>query len=255
MRYRPGILVRPLAAALAAALLLAGCTNGPAGLLDRLHAPEGTRWVLVIGNSHSYDLPWLLKALARQRGDTRLRVFDVTEPNYSLEDHWTASAARTELRSGRWDYVILQQGPSALAASQLHLRHWTLQWAPLIRAQGAEPVLYQVWPESWRREVAADVLFSYTDAAAAVDGILAPAGDAFTAALEADPGALLYATDGLHASMQGLYLAAVTILARIDGFDPRTLPDALEGTGIPTGTVQALQEAAATALARNPALP
>lgn len=254
MRPSPRALLA-LLAPLAAGVALAACASGPAGLLDRLNAPENTRWVFVIGNSHSYDVPWLLEALNKQRGGAPIRVFGVTEANYALEDHWTIGTARPELRSGHWDYVILQQGPSAQAESQLHLRYWTQQWAPLVRAQGAEPVLYQVWPESWRREVAADVLFSYSDAAAAVDGILAPAGDAFTAALESDPGMMLYAADGFHASMRGLYLAAVTILARIDAFDPRVLPDALPGTNLDAATIQALQEAAAVALARNPARP
>lgn len=252
------MILRLLSSALPLVLVvLTACSNGPSGLKPRGN-DEGTRWVLFIGNSHTtyHRVPELVRAIARQRGDASLDVYTVAFDNFALSDHWTLGHANTALTLYTWDYVVLQQGPSSLADNQLHLAYWAEQFAPLIRDAGAEPILYQIWPSIWRREDAANALHSYTNAAASVDGILAPAGDAFTIALEeTDTPLPVYSNDGTHASALGAYVAAVTILARIDDVDPRTLPASIPGQSVDADIVRELQEIAHTALTRNSARP
>ncbi len=247
-----------------AVLALAGlaasgaCATSGSGPFGRDGAPPDTRWVLLIGNSHTYvnDLPVMLHKMARMTGDETLLFEAIATADYALEDHWNAGTARYALTQYDWDFVVLQQGPSSRPANQLHLLSWTQQFAPLIQAAGAEPVLYQIWPDIYNRaNDAANALLSYTAAAAAVDGLLAPAGDAFTAALDADGTIGVYSNDGLHASVRGTYLAALTILARINALDPRTLVDSIPDSPTPAAVVQQLQGAAYTALQRNPARP
>jgi hypothetical protein len=253
--------MRRLARITSLALLLAaaavGCLgNGPTALV-RGPSAEGDRWILFIGNSHTYveDVPQLVVQIARQGGDSSLRTARVAQPNFSLEDHWATGVARAALEDYDWHHVVMQQGPSAQGTSPLHLLFWTQQFAPLARAAGAEPMLYQVWPSVDRREDAAAALIAYRNAAGSVGGVLAPAGDAFTAALDADPAAGVYAADGLHASIRGAYLAALTIVGRINDLDPRTLPPVIPGRQEDSLVVRALQAAAALALERNAARP
>jgi hypothetical protein len=244
--------------ALAGLAACGACATSGSGPFGRDGAPPNARWVLFIGNSHTYvnDLPTMLRNMARMTGDETLRVEAIAEANYSLEDHWNAGPARNALTRYDWDFVVLQQGPSSRPENQLYLLSWTQQFAPLIRAAGAEPVLYQIWPDIYNRATdAAYALLSYTNAAAAVDGVLAPAGDAFTAALDADAAIGVYSDDGLHASVRGTYLAALTILARLNALDPRTLVDSIPDSPTPATVVQRLQDAAYTALQRNPARP
>jgi hypothetical protein len=217
----------------------------------------GNHRVLFIGNSHTYtnDLPGMVQALAREVGDTALRTAEVAEANFALEDHMFIGNATAALRDSKWEWVVLQQGTSALPESQLHLEYWTREFQPLITEAGATPVLYQIWPMTSRRFDADAALTSYWNAAAAVNGVLAPAGDAFTAALTENPGIGVYSSDGLHASRRGTYVAALTIVARILEINPEDLPPRIPGAREDTTVVRALQRAANVALERSPARP
>jgi hypothetical protein len=180
----------------------------------------------------------------------------VAFPDFALEDHWAEGTARRRLEEARWDFVVMQQGPSSLPQNQVHLRTWTEQFAPSIRNAGAEPVLYMVWPSRSRDSSFPAVLESYRNAAAAVQGIFAPAGEAWRLALAADPATPVYFKDGFHPLPSGTYLAAVVILGRIGTFDPVDLPPAIPGAPeFPAAVVQALQRAAATALSEQPSRP
>lgn len=250
---------RPLAATLLASAFLLGCIELPSssGITRRTPGDDAYTWVLLIGNSHSYvnGLPALLEAVCEQAGFPDVRVDIVAAPGYSLEDHWALGDAQRALRNYDWEFVAMQQGPSSLPENQIHLREWSGRYATLIRDAGGVPLMYQVWPQLARRQDAANVRTSYTLAAAAIDGLLAPAGDAFTLAMETEIDWMVYASDGTHASTFGTYLAALTIGARIVGFDPLALPPTIPGVGAQESTVRLLQEAAAAALARNAAYP
>lgn len=255
LRTRVSIPATLLAFALAASAV--GCLGNPAGPVRRGPGLDGERWLLFIGNSHTYveNVPYLVQEIARQGGDLSIRTSSVSEPNFSLEDHWYTGQAAHALRAYTWDYVVMQQGPSATGENPWHLSYWSQQFAPLIRAAEAEPVLYQIWPSDFRRFDAAGTLSAYSAAAASVNGILAPAGDGFTAALEISPTMGVYAGDGTHASVRGAYVAALTIVGRITEIDLLMLPPVIPGRREDELVVRALQQAAVTALGRSPARP
>ncbi len=246
----------PRLASAALLLLVAAClpTLGPSQAVPRL---VGDRRVLFVGNSLTYtnDLPGMVQTLARAAGDTALRTASIAEPDFSLEDHYVVGVVQKALDRSDWEWVVLQQGTSALPASQQYLRSFTEQFAPLIRAAGAEPVLYQVWPTTARRFDADAAVTSYFNAAVAVGGVFAPAGDAFTDALGLDAGIGVYSADGLHPSRRGTYVAALVILGRLIGVAPESLPPTIPGAPTDPEVVRQLQRAAAMALARHPARP
>lgn len=250
---RPVWLIGALLASLLACL---EPSTGP-GISRRGPTDPSDTWVLFIGNSHTeiHNIPAMVQAIAAQAGNSTLRVEAITGGGMALEDHWWIGAAPKALREYEWDFVVMQQGPSSLRENQAHLRYWTLEFTPLIRAAGAEPVLYQIWPSAWRRQDAENALFSYTQAAAAAEGLLAPAGDGLTAALELPNPLPVYSGDAVHASEYGAYIAALTIAARVAGVHPESLPPVVPGWTLHEQTVRQLQAAAATALARNPARP
>lgn len=237
-------------------LLLAACLPalGPSGTIPRV---SGDRRVLFVGNSLTYsnDLPGMVQTLARAAGDTALRTASIAEPDFALEDHYNVGVVQQSLDRSDWEWVVMQQGTSALPESQRNLRSFAQQFAPLIRAAGAEPVLYQVWPVTSRRFDADAAITSYHNAAVAVSGVFAPAGDAFTDALGLDPGIGVYSADGLHPSRRGTYVAALVILARLTDVNPESLPPTIPGTSTDTAVVRRLQRAAAMALARHAARP
>ncbi len=150
----------------------------------------------------------------------------MTYGGVSLEDHWNLKT-QDRIAAGRWRYVVLQQGPSALPESRTNLREWTARFDQVIRGAGGVTALYMVWPESYRREAFPQVSDSYRLAAQDVDGIFLPAGDAWLAAWRRKPSLSLYGPDGFHPMLAGSYLAALTIYAGLTGGSPAGLPSRL----------------------------
>jgi hypothetical protein len=236
------------------ALIVLAC-SGPQSVtdIDPAPPPENALRVLFIGNSLTYvnDLPGLVGALADSAGVTRpfwYRV--VANPDFSLEDHWATGAARAAIESREWDVIVLQQGPSSLPENQVHLRDWSVRFAEPIRAAGARPALYMVWPESSRRTAFTAVSDAYTGAAQAVDGLLFPVGRAWLLAWERDDDLALYGFDGFHPSVLGTWLAALVLLDRLyENVNIDALPATIrrrEGqvTSIPASARPVLVEAA-----------
>jgi len=181
--------------------------------------------VLLIGNSLTYanDLPEILEAVARQGGKS-LHAQSVTGGGYNLEDHYRGRTALAEIARGHYELVILQQGPSSLAESQLDLREWTGRFDAPIRASGARPALYMVWPELERFGYFDAVRLSYRNAALDVDGMFIPAGEAWRAAWAVDPRLPFYSSDDFHPSPLGSYAAALSMYAELYQESPVGLP-------------------------------
>ena len=234
--------------------MLAACQE------ESMAPAAGERGVLFIGNSLTYvnDLPGILARLLEIGGAAGFHVASIAEPNYGLPDHWANGEARARIADGGWEVVVMQQGPSATEG-----RPYLLEYADLfageIRAIGADPALYMVWPSLQRSFDFDGVLDSYRTAAEQVDGFFYPAGEAWRIAWVADPDLALYGSDGFHPSLLGSYLAALVIYEQLSGFDARELPASVPtGTGsIPLEPAQArlLQEAAHEANMRHARAP
>lgn len=202
------------------ALLVLAAWGGDAGAGSRhFH-------VLFIGNSltATNDLPGMVTAIARGVGHATVDTRTVAPGGFALEDHWTMGAARDALDGGRWDVVVLQQGPSSLPESRANLIEWAKRWADAARAHGARPALLTVWPETARSSVFGDVVRNYHDAAVQAETASFPAGAAWRDALRRTPKPLLYGPDGFHPSRLGTYLAALVVYQGLTGELPRTLP-------------------------------
>lgn len=245
--------MRPLVMTIVFALAVAICGSART---DPTASPQasglGVR-ILFIGNSltTTNDLPAMIERLGRD-GGLPIVTRTVAEGGFSLEDHWNHGAAQRVIAEGGWSVVVLQQGPSALAESQANLRDYARRFDREIRKVGARPALYMVWPESKRSHVFDDVALSYTRAAAAVNGLLYPVGEAWRAAWRRDRTLALYGADGFHPSRLGTGLAALVMYQQISGRSVIGLGSPL--SSIDPATMRLLQEAAAEANARVAAL-
>jgi hypothetical protein len=205
--------------------------------------------MLFIGNSltKSNDLPATLTAVGALGGQI-ITTTTVAYGGYGLEDHWRLGFAQEDIARGGWDYVVLQQGPSALESSRESLINVTRMFNDVIRAQGARTALLMVWPDTVNFSDFARVGGSYLKAAEAVNGLFLPAGLGWIAAWQLNSILPLYGEDGFHPSPLGTYLAALVIYERITGKDPRALPAIAEVGGqrleIDEATIRLLQAAA-----------
>lgn len=217
--------------------------------------------VFFVGNSLTYtnDLPGLVRAVAAQAGDD-LMVASAAGPNLALIDHLHgATDAVARIRSGRWDYVVLQQGPTTVQMCRDSLIGWTRAFDSLARAAGARPALLMTWPPAGEPELFDATRISFQEAARAVGGVFIPAGEAWRIALAADPQIGLYGPDGFHPSAAGTWLTAFVIFERLSGRDARTLPGTtptMPGmASLAAASVRLLQRAAHEANQRYPAHP
>ncbi len=245
--------MRPLKAA-AALLLAAGLgLPAPASAVD---PPARSLRVLFIGNSLTYfnDLPAMLEALAKAGGQPALSWKGVLVPGASLEDQWRAGEARRAITREKWDFVVLQQGPSASPEGRAMLLGYADRFARAIRAAGGRPAIYMVWPSSSRTSDFDDVSQSYRLAARQVDGLLFPVGEAWRLAGKRDAKLALYSPDGPPPDTGGSYLAALVMYERLYGQSPVGLPgklsvkeDAGTALDLTDAETKVLQEAAVEA--------
>jgi hypothetical protein len=217
---------------------LAGCA-APASGAQQQDSPSTLR-VLFIGNSltATNDLPGMVEALIDSAAAGAVSVTTVAYPNFGLEDHWQRGQAREAIREGAWDFVVLQQGPSA-TEGRPSLLEYSGRFAADIRAHGAEPALYMVWPAKARSFDFDGVSESYRMAAARVGGLLLPVGDAWRIAWAADSTLPLYGPDGFHPSPMGSYLGALVMFGQFTGRSPVGLPNTLS-TRLGTVTIDSV---------------
>lgn len=180
--------------------------------------------VLFLGNSLTAgnDVPALVQAMAQLQG-VDLQYASVAPGGYAIEDHWR-DGHQELLVSGRYDVVVLQQGPSTLPDSQANLREWALAWAEAARRVGTRPALYMIWPVRTQANGFTLVSQSYRNAAAAAGAVVFPAGEAWREAIRLNPGLQLYQSDDLHAMPAGSFLAAMVIGRGLFSLDPNRVP-------------------------------
>ena len=193
-----------------------------------------------------------MQALADSAGE-KIAVETVAEPDFALVDHIATGMAQREISKGGWAFVVLQQGPSSVEVNRDTLRLAVKTLAPAIAAAGGKPALFSAWPTVARMADYPRAIESYRIAAADVNGVFLPIAGAWLKAWEKDPNLALYASDGLHASVLGSYLAAVVIYARLLNRPATGLPSTLRLRSGALITIDAavgkkLQEAAAAAL-------
>ncbi|MDB4883620.1 MAG: hypothetical protein JWL95_2386 [Gemmatimonadetes bacterium] len=243
---RRGVLV-----SVACSALLAGVV-ACAGAVHATDTDERTHRVLFIGNSLTYynDLPGTLAAIAFTGGET-IVVASVTRGGFALMDH-VMGTRRTDaverIRGARWEYVVLQQGPTSRATDRDTLLLAARRLDEPIRAAGARVALYMVWPALADSASFGPVRVAYRETACRVKGDFWPAGEAWRTAWRADPTLRFYGADDFHPSPLGTYLVALVMYERITGRDARTLPARATVDGAPSAmspaTIRLLQEAA-----------
>jgi hypothetical protein len=187
------------------------------------HATEQPHKILFVGNSYTYynSLPQLVKAVAEaQRPGLAVEVKFIGGGGAALETHWEVGEALEEIRSGKWDTVVLQE-QSMLGANDPKdpykpdlFWEYARKFDQEIRQAGADPVYYMTWSRRDKRPDQHFLTDAYLSIANELGSRVAPVGlawDAVRDSLEME----LYVPDGSHPTVLGSYLAALTIARTI----------------------------------------
>jgi len=136
--------------------------------------------ILFVGNAllEDAEVPARFASLARAMGkeaEVQSRIVRWA----SLEDHWRDGETRAAIAKG-WDYVVLQQGPSAREEERADLAAQAKRFTAEIAKTGAKTALFMAWPQEpeRRRDIPAAIA-AYRAAAEASGALLIPAAEAW----------------------------------------------------------------------------
>lgn len=173
--------------------------------------------ILFIGNSLTYtnDLPRMVQQMA----GGEVQVAMVAFPDYALEDHLRDERTLAALDREAWDFIVVQQGPSAMESSRAALLRDAQALAR--RTKGKSRLAFlMVWPSAARARDFPRVAESYRLAAEATGGVFIPAGLAWQESMRKRPDIVLYAADGFHPAPAGSRLAAIEVVRALTGKEP-----------------------------------
>ncbi|SNT29378.1 Lysophospholipase L1 [Ekhidna lutea] len=169
--------------------------------------------ILFVGNSLTYtnNLPELVKNEARKKG-FKVQTTMIAYPNYALIDHLDDGEVQKRIRSGKFDYVIVQQGPSSQSEGREMLLDAGRKFQMLCQQNETELVFFMVWPSLTNYHTFEGVIKNHRDAAIENEALLCPVGEAWKDYFERTDDSTLYGLDGFHPSRKGSRLAAEVIV-------------------------------------------
>lgn len=192
---------------------------------DQAPAPTVKR-LLFMGNSYTlyWDLPGSIARMVNTgECDLTVECDQSIMPGRGLADHWKRGEAAKAIKTGNYDYVVLQEysrwDDEAYAQTLQPARNFN----ELIRAAGGKTLLYCTWAravpvaESAREQER--ITEGHNRLARELDATVIPAGPAWQAAKEQDPGLdiMLYADPTCHPTLYSAYLSACVFYGALTG--------------------------------------
>ena len=183
-----------------------------------------SRRILLIGNSHTYyndgvdtHLQAMINSVMPQ---WNVVINSATIGGATLQDHLNNLNTTSQIRDGDWDLVILQEQSSRPMTDPQAFYNAAIGLNSIIRGAGAQTGFYMTW--AWRNnpEMYIPVRDAYQYIGAYLDALVIPAGIGFYNASLDYPALDLYSPDNYHPSLQGTYLVACMMLARIWNINP-----------------------------------
>ncbi|MCO6163768.1 SGNH/GDSL hydrolase family protein [Flavobacterium sp. NRK F7] len=169
--------------------------------------------LLFIGNSLTYtnDLPKLVKEEAKEKG-IKVAVEMLAYPNYAIEDHWNEGKVQKLIASKKYDYVIIQQGPSSQSEGKNMLLASGKKYSDICKLNNTQLCYFMVWPAKSNYHTFDKVIQNYTEAAIRNEAILLPVGSAWKSYIESTNTWDYYSEDAFHPSLKGSKVAAMVII-------------------------------------------
>ena len=211
--------------------------------------------VIFVGNSYTIynDLPGMVARLLEADG-VDLHTGSYLMLGSTLMEHWLhnlGQASKREeamqrgerfgawlgrfdrlLADGPWDYAVFQ-GNSGDTLMNWGFAEAATLWCDKLRNESPETkaVFFMTWARRHRPGQQATITNGYRSVARVNQALIAPAGEAWRAALDARPGLVLHAADKSHPTAAGTYLTACVFYATLTGKSPVDLSGRLSADG------------------------
>ncbi|MBK8517320.1 MAG: SGNH/GDSL hydrolase family protein [Saprospiraceae bacterium] len=173
---------------------------------------DSIKTILFIGNSLTYtnELPKLVEAIGKERG-IEIKTTMIAFPNYALEDHWNDGRIQTLIADKKYDFVVVQQGPSSQSDGSISLIEYGAKIKEICSASNSQLAFFMVWPAFANFHTYSGVINSYTNAAIATNSILCPVGQVWRDYFLATGDYAYFGPDMFHPSLKGSENAALII--------------------------------------------
>jgi hypothetical protein len=168
--------------------------------------------ILFVGNSLTYtnDLPQILVKHAESKGK-KIKTESLTLPNYALVDHLAEGKVQKLVDSKKYNFVIVQQGPSSQEEGRKLLFEAAEIFKDLCAKNDAKLAFYMVWPAHANYHHFDGVIKNYTEAASKSNAILCPVGKVWKDYIDKTNDLTYYGQDLFHPSEKGSQVVSEVI--------------------------------------------
>jgi hypothetical protein len=185
---------------------------GSCNAQDGAKATDSAKIILFVGNSLTYtnDLPSMVVKLAKKKRIT-IRTETLAYPNYALEDHWNDGKIQKLIAETKFDFVVVQQGPSSQNEGRAMLLDYGARIKALCDNQNTKLAYFMVWPAFANFHMFDGVIKNYTDASVQTNSLLCPVGSVWKRHFDNTKDYSYYGSDQFHPSEKGTEVAAKII--------------------------------------------
>jgi hypothetical protein len=159
-------------------------------------------------------MPEILEYIGNENGVT-IRTKSLCFPNYAIVDHLDKGLLQKLLAKEKFDYIIIQQGPSSQAEGKRMLIEDGAKIKRLCNQYKIKLAYYMVWPSKRYYHTFDKVIENHELAAKRNDALLLPVGKNWKAYNSNNKLENLYGSDNFHPSKAGSFLASLTIFHQL----------------------------------------
>tara|TARA_R110001632_G_scaffold231685_1_gene370712 strand:+ start:3254 stop:3943 length:690 start_codon:yes stop_codon:yes gene_type:complete len=178
--------------------------------------PLSAQKILFLGNSLTYtnNLPEILEHIAEQY-QININTESLCLPNYALIDHLDDGSFQKKIAKEKYDYVIVQQGPSSQQEGKTMLLRDGATIKALCSKYRAILGFFMVWPSKNYYFTFDKVIENHELAAKSNKALLFPVGSVWKEYNKEKNLESLYGSDRFHPSKAGIFLGALTIFHQL----------------------------------------
>lgn len=196
--------------------------------------PKDTLDVLFVGNSFTFfwNLPQMVGAMAESQG-IPMRIRQSTASGATWEQHWKGEKGlqtKALIGEDKWDVVVLQNHSTAAIDDPAGFVEYGKLLAGLVRANGAEPLLFTTWAYASNPLQQQAISAGYAQLAKSLNADVAPVGQIWELARKYRPD-LEFFFDDKHPSPAGTYLCALAFFKKLTGRSVLPIADRLSTSG------------------------
>ncbi|MFT4565527.1 MAG: hypothetical protein ACI9FN_000480 [Saprospiraceae bacterium] len=186
--------------------------------------------VLFVGNSFTYfwNVPQLVQSMAQSQ-DVAIVTRQSTAGGATWEEHWTGKKnlnTKSKIAEGDWDYVVLQNHSTSSIDNLERFQKYGKEFNQLIRANGAEPMLYMTWAYKSNPLMQPAITKAYTDLGEEIMAEIVPVGPVFEKLRQLRPDIDLF-FDDKHQTEYGSYVIALCFYKKLSGKSVLSIPSRL----------------------------